>query len=732
LGALYSEPALPISAQTAAAEIRVKPYPKTQTVQQVDDYHGTKVHDPYRWLEDLDSAETAAWVAAQNEVTFDYLQQIPAREPIRDRLTALWNYERFGVPFSKGGRYFYTHNSGLQNQAALYVTHGLNGEPRLLLDPNTLSPDGTVALTSAEVSDDGALLAYALATAGSDWNEIRVRDVATGSDLDDRLKWVKFSVISWSMDNKGFFYGRYDEPKDGNLLQDANYFHKLYYHRVGTPQTEDVLVYHRPDQKEWGFAGQVSDDGRFLIISAWQGTDRRNRVFYQELAEGHSPVRGDATTVPLLADLDAQYIFVGNEGSVFWFFSDKAAPRGRLVAIDTRNPATQGWNTLIPEAEDTIEAVHRVGDRFIVNYLHDAANRIRTFELSGAPAGELALPGLGSAMGFSGDRRSTETFFSFESFNYPATIYRYDLTTRRADVFRAPRVAFSPAEYVVRQVFYRSKDGTRVPMFLAHRRDLAFEGPTPTLLSGYGGFNVAETPNFRVANLVWMELGGVYALANLRGGGEYGKVWHEAGMKLQKQNVFDDFIAAAEWLVSNGISTPGTLAISGASNGGLLVGAAMTQRPDLFGAALPAVGVLDMLRFHKFTIGWAWVSDYGSSEDADQFRALYAYSPLHALKTGTAYPPTLITTADHDDRVVPSHSFKFAAALQAAHTGAAPVLIRIETRAGHGAGKPTAKQIDEAADRLAFLVQALRGPFRQFAGSAAVQAPGETSPSTRH
>lgn len=687
-----------------AVSLRAKPYPQTKKVDHRDTYHGTVVADPYRWLEDLDAPETASWVEAENAVTFAYLERIPSRPAIRERLTQLWNFERFGVPFKKGARYFFEYNSGLQNQAVLYVAQGLKDPPRALLDPNTLSPDGTVALTDAVVSDDGELVAYSLATAGSDWNEIRVRGVAAGTDEPDLLRWVKFSGISWTNDSKGFFYSRYDEPAGGNVLQDANYYHKLYYHRLGTSQSADRLVYQRADQKEWGFGGEVSEDGRYLVISVWQGTDRRNRVFFQDLS---AAVEGQPATIELLNAFDAQYIFLGNEGPVFWFFTDKDAPRGRVVAIDTRRPGGSAWVTLIPEATDTIESVHVVGDHFVVTYMHDAANRVRLFDSSGKGARDLPLPGLGATSGFSGERTSTETFFSYESFNSPTTIYRYDFATARAEVFRAPKVDFDPDRYLVRQVFYTSKDGTRIPMFLAHRKDVTPGPSTPALLYGYGGFNISQTPTFRVANLVWMEMGGVYAVANIRGGGEYGKTWHEAGTKLLKQNVFDDFIAAAEWLVSSGTTSKGKLAISGGSNGGLLVGALMTQRPDLVGAALPAVGVMDMLRFHKFTIGWAWVSDYGSSDDAEQFKALRAYSPLHNLKPGTAYPPTLVTTADHDDRVVPSHSFKFAAALQAAQAGPAPVLIRIETRAGHGAGKPTSKQIEEAADRWAFLVQNL-------------------------
>ncbi|MGE3844499.1 MAG: prolyl oligopeptidase family protein [Vicinamibacterales bacterium] len=692
-------------AQPTAA-LKPRAYPQTRSVPQTDTYHGVVVADPYRWLEDLDAPDTAKWVEAQNAVTFDYLEQIPSRASIRARLTQLWDYERFGVPSRKGARYFYEYNSGLLNQAVLYVSDGLNGTPRILLDPNTLSADGTIALTDAVVSDDGELVAYSLATAGSDWNEIKVRRVTSGLDEPDHLRWVKFSGISWTNDNKGFFYSRYDEPAGGNVLQDVNYFQKLYYHAVGTPQSADRLIYERRDEKEWGFGGEVSEDGRYLIISVWQGTDRRNRVFFQDLAAAGRDV-SSPPTIELLNAFDAQYVFVGNDGPTFWFFTDKDAPRGRIVAIDTRHAGAAAWKTLVPESSDTIDSVHVVGNQFVVTYMHDAANQVKLFNLAGAHVRDLDLPGLGATSGFTGERASTETFYSYESFNTPATIYRFDFSTGRSDVFRTPKIGFDPAAYVVRQVFYTSRDGTRIPMFISHRRDVTPGAATPALLYGYGGFNIAQTPGFRVSNLVWMEMGGIYAVANIRGGGEYGKAWHEAGTKLRKQNVFDDFIAAAEWLTANGLTSRNKLAISGGSNGGLLVGAVMTQRPDLVAATLPAVGVMDMLRFHKFTIGWAWVSDYGSSDVADEFKALYAYSPLHTLKKGTSYPATLVTTADHDDRVVPSHSFKFAAALQAAQGGSAPVLIRIETKAGHGAGKPTSKQIEEAADRWAFLVQNL-------------------------
>ncbi|ABD00673.1 prolyl oligopeptidase [Thermostichus sp. MS-CIW-21] len=665
----------------------------------VDFYHGQAVPDPYRWLEDLDSEQTRAWIEAQNRLTFDYLQRIPARQRLLERLRQLWNYEKYSQPFKEGNRYFYFKNDGLQNQSVLYTQESLEGEARVLLDPNTLSEDGTVALSGIAISRDGRYLAYGLSRSGSDWQEWKVRDIETGEDLPDHLRWIKFSGASWTLDGQGFFYSRYDEPAPGSEYESANYFQKLYYHRLGTPQSEDLLVYHRPDQKEWGFAGGVTEDGDYLIISVWRGTDPKNLLFYKDLRDPSSPV------VELIREFQAEYAFVGNDGSRFWLLTDLQAPRRRLVAIDLDNPGQ--LQEVIPEAEETLQGVSLIHNQFVAFYLKDAHTQIRTFALDGTYLGEIPLPGLGSASGFGGKRHDTETFYTFTSFTTPPTIYRYDFTSGRSTLFRQPQVDFDPQAYEVQQVFYASQDGTRIPMFLVHRRGLARTGDHPTLLYGYGGFGISLTPSFSVGLVAWLEMGGVYAQPSLRGGGEYGEAWHQAGTKLNKQKVFDDFIAAAEWLMANGYTNPSKLAIAGGSNGGLLVGACLTQRPDLFAAALPAVGVFDMLRFHKFTIGWAWISEYGSPEDPEEFKALYAYSPLHNLKPGTAYPATLITTADHDDRVVPAHSFKFAAALQAAQGGSQPILIRIDTKAGHGAGKPTAKLIEETADRWAFLVQVL-------------------------
>lgn len=680
--------------------IKSNNYPPTRKSDQVDDYHGVKIADPYRWLEDLDSEETKAWVEAQNKLSFGYLAAIPARTPLKDRITKLWNYEKYGVPFKEGSRYFYFRNSGLQNQSVLYTVTGLDAPPQMILDPNTMSTDGTVAVSGIQPSPDGKLVAYSISASGSDWQEWKIRDVETSKDLSDHLKWVKFSGVSWTQDGKGFFYSRYDEPK-GDSLKATNYFQKVYFHKLGTLQAEDVLVFERPDQKDWLFGANVTEDGNYLVITVFQGTDTRNRVYYKDLK------KDDASVVKLLDEFDAAYNFVGNQGSRFWFQTDLNASRGKIVEVDLNNPLRENWKVLVPETKEALQGVNIVDNKFILNYLKDAYTQVKIHDTTGKFLSEVTFPGIGSAAGFGGKAKDKETFYYFTGFTTPTTIYRYDMTTGKSTMFREPKVDFNPAQYETKQVFYQSKDGTKVPMFITYKKGLKLDGNNPTYLYGYGGFNISMTPGFSVANMVWMEMGGVYAQPSLRGGGEYGEDWHQAGMKLKKQNVFDDFIAAAEWLIANKYTSSSKLAIGGGSNGGLLVGAAMTQRPDLFGAALPAVGVMDMLRFQKFTIGWAWVSDYGSSENADEFKALFAYSPLHNIKPGTKYPPTMITTADHDDRVWPGHSFKYAAALQAAQGGEAPILIRIETKAGHGAGKPTSKTIEEIADRWAFLIKTL-------------------------
>jgi len=676
-------------------------YPQAARGGVVDEYHGHKVPDPYRWLEDLDSDKTRAWVEAQNEITFDYLATIPEREAIRKRLTELWDYERWGVPSRHGKRYVVSRNNGLQNQAVLYTLDRLDAEPKLLLDPNTLSADGTVALSGTDFSHGGGLLAYGVSASGSDWQTWRVRDVATGKDQADVLEWIKFSGVAWTRDDRGFYYARYDEPKAGDELESLNYDQKVFYHRLGTPQSDDVLVYARPDHKEWGFSPRVTEDGKYLVITVRIGTDPRNIILFQKIPRG---AKDKATTVELLPEFTASYAFIGNDGPVFYFRTDDGAPRGRVVAVDTRKAAGKNQRELVAENKDTLRSANLVGDRLFLGYLEDARSKLAIVDLAGKPQGQVELPGLGTAGGFEGRRDAKETFYSFSSYSDPGSIYRFDLKTRASEVFRQPKLRFAPDDYITEQVFYTSKDGTKIPMFVSHRKDLERKPDTPTYLYGYGGFNVSLTPSFSAATLVWMEMGGIYAVANLRGGGEYGEEWHQAGIKLDKQNVFDDFIAAAEWLIDNGYTSKPKLAIGGRSNGGLLVGAVMTQRPDLFGAALPGVGVMDMLRFNRFTIGWAWESDYGSPKDPEQWKALRAYSPYHNLAEGTAYPATLVHTADHDDRVVPGHSYKFAAALQYAHDGEAPVLIRIDTKSGHGAGKPTTKQIEEWADLWGFLV----------------------------
>ncbi|MFW6316086.1 MAG: prolyl oligopeptidase family serine peptidase [Cyanobacteriota bacterium] len=672
-------------------------YPKTETVEQVDNYHGVEVNDPYRWLEDPDSPETKAWVEAQNEVTFNFLEEIPERKAIKKRLTQLWDYEKYGIPLKKGNRYFYFKNDGLQNQSVLYTLNHLEDEPRVLLDPNQFSEDGTIALSGVSISDNGQFVAYGISKSGSDWQEWKVRNVETGEDFSDHLEWIKFSGATWTKDNEGFFYGRYDAPPEGKQLEEANYYQKLYYHRLGTSQAEDILIYERPDKKEWMFDANLSEDGRYLIISVSQGTDPKNLVFYQDLTEKAGEIK------ELISDFIADFSFIDYEGSIFWFRTDYNAPKGRLIGIDINNLGLENWQEIVPESENTLEGVSVLNNQFILDYLQNARSRLQIHHLDGTYIKDIELPGIGSVGGFNGKREDTETFYAFTSFTTPTTIYRYNLETGESTPFRQPTVDFNPDNYETRQVFYRSKDGTQVPMFITHKKGIFLDGNNPTLLYAYGGFNISLTPSFSVSRLVWMERGGIYAVPNLRGGGEYGEQWHQAGTKLNKQNVFDDFIAAAEWLINNRYTSSQKLAISGGSNGGLLVGACMTQRPDLFGAALPAVGVMDMLRFHKFTIGWAWCSDYGSPDNEEEFKALYAYSPLHNLQSGTVYPATLITTADHDDRVVPAHSFKFAATLQATHAGNNPVLIRIETKAGHGAGKPTSKRIEEVTDQLGFL-----------------------------
>jgi prolyl oligopeptidase len=675
-------------------------YPDTRTVDHRDTYHGTVVADPYRWLEDADAPETKAWIEAQNRLTFGYLASLPGRADLKERLTTLWNYARYGTPFTEGDYYYHFKNDGLQNQSVLYRQRTLDSPSEVVLDPNTFSADGTIALSGMAFSHDGSLLAYGLQRSGSDWRDYKVRDLRSGTDLPDHVQWIKFSGVSWTRDNGGFFYSRYPAT-EGDSLQGAVYNHTVYYHRLGTAQEEDAVVYARPDQPEWGFNLSVTEDGRYGIINASHGTDERNRLYYVDLGDPHAPaVQGEV--IPLLDDFDASYGFIGNRGTVFYLQTDLDAPHNRVIAIDIAKPAREHWRTVIPEMDDVLQGARIIAGRFVTTYLHDARSRVVIYAMDGTLERDLALPTVGSVGGLSGDEDGSEMFYSFTSFLYPSTVFRYDFSTEATETVFAPDVDFDPSGFETHQVFYPSQDGTRIPMFITHRKDLVLDGTNPTYLYGYGGFNISMRPGFSVSNAVWLELGGVYAMANLRGGGEYGEEWHRAGMLDKKQNVFDDFIAAAEYLVAEGYTSPAKLAIGGGSNGGLLVGAVLNQRPDLFGAALPAVGVMDMLRFQRFTIGWAWTSDYGSSDDPEMFPYLHAYSPYHNLRE-TAYPAIMVTTADHDDRVVPGHSFKYAARLQAVQQGTAPVLIRVQTKSGHGGGKPTAMQIEEAADRWAFL-----------------------------
>lgn len=673
-------------------------YPASRKDPTIDAYHGVKVEDPYRWLEDDNSEETKAWVKAQNKVTFDYLQAIPQREEIRARLNKVWNYERMGLPSEYGARWFFTRNSGLQNQSVLYVSEALDAEPRLLLDPNKLSEDGTTSLTETAPSEDGKKLVYGISKGGSDWQEFRVKDIDTGKDLPDVLEWIKFSGASWAKDGSGFYYSRYPQPKEGAALTEMNKNQRVYFHKLGTPQSADPLIYERPDQPDWGLSAWVTDDGGYLIINVSQGTDPRKRVFYKDLTAPNAPV------VELLNDFDAAYDFIDNVGSIFYFNTNLKASSYRVISIDIKKPEREHWKEIIAESADKLDNVSSVGGQLFCEYLQNAHSIMKAYDLDGKLLREIKLPGLGTIGGFGGRRKDRETFYIYTSFTSPGAIYRYDIASGKSTLYREPKVDFDGSAYETKQVFVPSKDGTKVPVFLVHRKGMKLDGSNPCLLYGYGGFNVSLTPGFSISRAVWLEMGGVFAMANLRGGGEYGEDWHLAGTKLNKQNVFDDFIACAEWLQKEGYTSSSKLAIQGGSNGGLLVGACMTQRPELFAATLPAVGVMDMLRFHQFTIGWAWKSDYGSSENPTEFKALHAYSPLHRLTPGIRYPATLVTTGDHDDRVVPAHSFKFAARLQECQAkDGPPVLIRIQTSAGHGAGTALTKVIEETADQWAFL-----------------------------
>ena len=685
-------------------------YPQTKKVDHVDTYHGVRVADPYRWLEDDKSAETAAWVEAQNKVTFNYLDQIPYRAALRARLESLYNYPKYGAPSRKGEHFYFTKNDGLQNQNVLYVQKGLEGAPEVLIDPNAWSEDGTTRLGAFALSKDGKYAVVGISRAGSDWQEYGVMDVATKAMLPDKLEWIKVSGAAWHGD--GFFYSRYPAPAKGKELSSSNENHQVYFHKVGTPQSADELVFEDPANPQRFHTLATTEDERFAILEVSdRGKGKKgNAVFVRDLSKKEKAFR------PLIGIIgDDSYNVIGNVGDKLLVQTDRGAPNGRIVLIDPARPEEANWKTVLPERAEVLQGAGTAGGKLFVTYLKDVATVAEVHALDGTLEHVVELPGPGTASGFGGERDDTFAFYTFTSFDVPPTIYKYDIATKESRVFRTPEIpGFDASKFETKQVFVTSKDGTRVPMFVVHKKGLTLDGMNPTLLYGYGGFNVTTSPGFNALRIALLEQGVVYASANLRGGGEYGEKWHEAGMKLNKQNVFDDFIAAAEWLVANKYTSPGKLAIQGGSNGGLLVGAVMNQRPDLFKVAIPQVGVMDMLRFHEFTIGWNWIADYGSSENADQFKALYAYSPLHNIKAGVKYPATLITTADHDDRVVPAHSFKYAATLQEKAGPETPILIRIETKSGHGASSTT-KQIETAADIYAFLFQNL-GVTPQLAG----------------
>jgi prolyl oligopeptidase len=671
-------------------------YPKTRKVDHVDTYHGVNVADPYRWLEDDNSAETARWVEEQNKVTFGYLEKIPFRAKIKDRLTQLYNYPKYSPPSRRGEYFVFSKNDGLQNQSVLYIQKGLDGKPEVLIDPNKFSEDGTTRLGAFAMSKDGKYATYGISRGGSDWQEYHVMEVATRKVLPDRLSWVKVSGISWQGD--GFYYSRYPAPEKGRELSTKNENHQVYFHKVGTPQSADELVYQDAAHPQRFHIVSTTEDERFAILNiSDRGAGKKgNALFYRDAKSG------DKTFKPLIAEItNDAFGVIDNVGEKFLIQTNKNAPNWRVILLDPKTPE-EGWKDALPEKPEPLSGVRSSGGKLFVTYMKDVVDRVYVYNLDGKLENEVKLPGLGSAGGFGGNHDDKFVFYTFTSFNAPPTIYRYDIATKKSTLFRAPEIpGFKAEDYETKQVFYKSKDGTRVPMFLVYKKSLKLDGNNPTLLYGYGGFNITTTPGFNSLRIAMLENGFVYASANMRGGGEYGEKWHEAGTKLKKQNVFDDFIAAAEWLIANKYTSSEKLAIQGGSNGGLLVGAVMNQRPELFKVALPAVGVMDMLRFHKFTIGWNWIADYGSSDNPEEFKALHAYSPLHNIKE-TKYPATLITTADHDDRVVPAHSFKYAATIQEKQRGAAPALIRIETKSGHGASS-TAKQIEITADTYAFL-----------------------------
>ena len=671
-------------------------YPATRKDTTVGDtYFGTKVKDPYRWLEDDQSAETKDWVQKQNIVTFGYLSQIPYRDKVRKRLEQIWNYEKYGTPFKEGGKYYFFKNDGLQNQNVLYVQDNLDSEPRMLLDPNTFSADGTTSLQEIDFSKDGNYFAYSISKGGSDWRTIFVKDLRTNQLLPDQIEWAKFTNIAWQGD--GFYYTRFPEPAEGAELTAANKFGAVYFHKLGTPQKDDRPVYSDKSHPDRSFGATTTDDERFLCISGWESTSG-NVLYVKDLT------KKDADFVPIATTFEKDFSVVDNIDDKLIVLTNQSAPNQRLILVNTAQPQPEHWQTLIPEdSADVLQSAVVCGGKIVCSYLHNASSALRVFDLQGKFLKEVALPEIGALTGVNGKKEEKRAFFGFMSFLRPTTIYSLDMNTLEIKVFKAPKLDFNPDAFTTEQVWYASKDGTKVPMFITRKKNIAYDGANPTLLYGYGGFNISVTPAFSPSRAALLENNGIYVVANIRGGGEFGEKWHEAGTKCRKQNVFDDFIAAAEYLIDKKYTSRQRLAIQGGSNGGLLVGACMTQRPDLFGVCFPAVGVMDMLRYHKFTIGYAWATDYGRSDVKEDFPCLYKYSPLHNIKKA-AYPATLVTTADHDDRVVPAHSFKFAATLQENQQGDNPALIRIETSAGHGAGKPTSKSIEEAADIISFML----------------------------
>ncbi|MCB9082523.1 MAG: S9 family peptidase [Lewinellaceae bacterium] len=693
--------------QETTNETRMKvTYPTTDTIAHQDDYFGKTVSDPYRWLEDDRSEATGAWVKAQNEVTFGYLEKIPFREPIRKRLEELWNYEKYSAPFQEGDYTYFYKNDGLQNQFVLYRQKA-GGDPEVFLDPNKFSADGTTSLSGIEFSEDGSLAAYQISEGGSDWRKVIVLDAASKQIMGDTLVDLKFTGLAWK-GKEGFYYSSYDKPKGASELSAKTQYHKLYFHKLGTPQSQDKLVFGGEKTPRRYIGGGVTEDNHWLVISAAVSTTG-NELYIQDLTKANAPI------VPVVGNFDNDHYVVHSEGSTLYIYTNWQAPNGRLVKVDASQPQQANWVDVIAEREEPL-TVSTGGGYFFAQYLKDALSVVEQVDLNGKVIRKIELPGQGTAGGFSGKWKEKTLYYSFTNYVYPPTIYSYEVGSGKSTLYKESKVKFDPAAYESKQVFYTSKDGTRVPMMITYKKGLKMDGKNPTMLYGYGGFNISLTPSFSTSNIVWMENGGVYAVPNLRGGGEYGEKWHLAGTKMQKQNVFDDFIAAAEYLIKEGYTSSEYLAISGGSNGGLLVGAVMTQRPDLMKVALPAVGVLDMLRYHQFTAGAGWAYDYGTADESpEMFNYLLGYSPYQNIKPGTAYPATLVTTGDHDDRVVPAHSFKFAAALQAAQTGDNPTLIRIETKAGHGAGKPTAMIIEEQADKWAFTFYNMNVPVKYLA-----------------